>query len=397
MVNYNNNFSIDKDNKCNRRQHMKKRADGRFSSQIYLGVVDGKRKYKTVYGTTQKEVKQKVAELKIKIGKGVDISAADETFKTWADRFVLSKKAEGIGNSHYQNLNNFCNHLHEIHNKPLSSITSANIQSIIDNLALYHDGGKAPLSKRSLTGVKQFASQVYKMAIGARAVEYNPAEYVKIPKNASVTHRTAITEEQQKWIVDTPHRAQRAAMIMLYSGVRRGELLALTWKDINFKESTITVNKAVEFINNQPHIKEPKTQAGNRIVEIPQNLVDYLKAEFAQDRYTQVIHQINGKVCSQISFRRMWESYINTLAKKYGDENIPFETFTPHQLRHTFCTLLYAAEYSLMEAKNQMGHSDIKTTANIYTHLDKVSNSNRKGKLTKYLCKSNASQKEKKA
>lgn len=386
---------------------MKKRADGRFSSQIYLGEVDGKRKYKTVYGTTQKEVKQKVAELKIKLGKGVDISAADDTFKTWADRFLLSKKAEGVGNSHYSNLTNFCSHLETIHTMPINSISSADIQIVIDTLSIYHTGGKPPLSKRSLTGIKQFAGQVFKMAIGARIVEYNPAEYVKIPKTAAVTERTAITENQQQWIVDTPHRAQRAAMIMLYSGVRRGELLALTWNDINFSENTITINKAVEYIGNSPKIKSPKTKSGYRTIEIPENLTLFLQKEFKNDNCTQVIHMQNGGIFSKSSWQKMWNGYMLDLNVKYGykgnankyDPNKLqwlIEPFTPHQLRHTFCTLLYAAGYDLVEAKNQMGHADIQTTANIYTHLDKISNTRSKGKLSKYLCQSDASQVDKK-
>lgn len=384
---------------------MKKRADGRFSSQIYLGVVDGKRKYKTVYGTTQKEVKQKVAELKIKMGKGVDISAADETFEVWADRFLLSKQAEGVGYAYTVNLKNDNKHLMPIHDKPISNITSIEIQSIIDSLALYHNDGKKPLSKRSLLGIKQFAGQVFKMAIGTRAVDYNPAEYVKIPRTASVAKRTAITEEQQDWIVNTPHRAQRAAMIMLYSGVRRGELLALTWGDIDLKNNTITINKAVEYICNKPSVKSPKSNAGNRIIEIPQNLSDFLIEEKKKDRCTQVIHMKDGNIFSKSSWGKMWSSYMKDLNIKYGYNNtiskhnpkgteFLIETFTPHQLRHTFCTLLHAAGYDLIEARNQMGHSEIQTTANIYTHLDKISESNRKGKLTKYLCKSDASQKE---
>ena len=83
---------------------------------------------------------------------------------------------------------------------------------------------------------------------------------------------------------------------------------------------------------------------------------------------------------------------------KYGSRKLPMmiEPFTPHQLRHTFCTFLYAAGYSAIEAKYQMGHSNIQTTVNIYTHLDKANKRESKGKLTKYLCQYDASNANKK-
>lgn len=72
----------------------KKRADGRIAVQVYLGTVDGKRKYKTVYGKTQKEANEKAEELKISIRKGLDVSSSNDSFKTWAEYWLSSKKNE---------------------------------------------------------------------------------------------------------------------------------------------------------------------------------------------------------------------------------------------------------------------------------------------------------------
>ena len=72
----------------------KKRSDGRIAVQVYLGTVDGKRKYKTVYGSTQKEADRKAEELKIKLNKGIDITKEKDSFTTWMNYFLESKRTE---------------------------------------------------------------------------------------------------------------------------------------------------------------------------------------------------------------------------------------------------------------------------------------------------------------
>lgn len=385
---------------------MKRRKDGLFAAQVYLGSEpvlgeDGKpiydeygkaktkRKYKTIYGKTQKEVKSKATELRLKIGKGIDIAAAEESFLVWSERYIKGKQAEGAGYKHVANMKVFHGHLTAIHGTALEKVKASDIQEIINALAVHHDG-KRPLSKRTLTGIKQYAAQVYKMAIGARVVDYNPATYVTIPKNASVTHRTAIAEEQQVWVRETPHRAQTAAMVMLYSGLRIGEALALTWADVDFEEATITVSKSITVEGATLKIKSPKTEAGNRIVDVPDTLIGYLQNIKGMGYTTLVIPAKNGGHFKLTGWYYVWDRYMDTLQDKYED----FERFTPHQLRHTFCTLLYAAGYSLIEARDQMGHKDIQTTANIYTHLDKLTGRKTKGKLTRFLNQYDASKDE---
>ncbi len=191
-------------------------------------------------------------------------------------------------------------------------------------------------------------------------------------------------------------------MIMLYSGLRRGELVALTWNDIDFKNKTIRVNKAVEYINNTPIVKNmTKTQAGMRLISIPDVLVKYLMTV----KRTSII--VCGKMMTGGCFRRMWDSYMNTLnsiygafgnnketQKKNGERKSRFapgglpiviDTFTPHQLRHTYASMLYKAGIDVLTAKDQLGHSDIKTTLNIYTHLDSIYKTHSMNKLNDYI------------
>lgn len=402
---------------------MKKRKDGRYASQVFVGWKDklGKdgapvldesgepvkvRHYISVYGATQKEVRMKAEELRIKKGKGIDVVSANDAFSIWADRYLESKAKEGVSFSCMQGAKTWRNHLSALDDIPISKVTAAQVQAIVDRLADYHEG-KPPMSKRTLTGVKQTAWRVFNEAAALRVIEYNPAEYVTIPKNAAERHRNAISEEQQRWIRETPHVMQIGAMIMLYAGLRRGELLALTWNDIDFSDGVIHVSKAVEYANGRPSIKKTKTAAGMRTVKMPQVLSDYLAAARKRINTLQVIPGRKGTLIKQTAWRTSWTGYMQYLNIVHGysseetkdvespaELEMKIETFTPHQLRHTYVTLLYLAGVDVMTARDQAGHTDIKTTLGIYTHLDKKYKRDSMSKLDEYLCRSDTGQEE---
>ncbi|MEG2652996.1 MAG: site-specific integrase, partial [Ruthenibacterium sp.] len=227
---------------------------------------------------------------------------------------------------------------------------------------------------------------------------------VTVPNGAGKLQREALTAEQQQMVTDTEHRAQLAAMLMMYSGLRRGEATALTWADVDLKAGTIRVNKAVEYVSGQPRVKTTKTEAGIRTVNVPQALVTYLTGH-KDENCLYVLHTKAGAMYSAQAWRTLWSSYMTDLNVKYGyhDEvnkyanrkkengeergtlTMRIKTFTPHQLRHTFCTLLYLSGVDVMTARDQMGHSNIQTTMSIYTHLDKQYKRNSMQKLDEYL------------
>lgn len=387
------------------------RKDGRLSAQIYLGLIDGKRKYKTLYARTQKELDSKVLETKLRLKKGIDISSERETFKQWADKW-LKLKAQEVSAGRLVTYKCCLKKLERLYPLPITKICTSDIQEIILELSQFNGNTQKPSSKKSLIDIKNTASQIMRLAIENRIMDYNPATAVKIPQHQQSNERRALTEEEQSWIINTPHRAQRAAMIMMFSGLRRGELIPLTWNDIDLESGTITVNKSVEFINGIARVKNTaKTVNSIRTVYIPKILIDFLKTQ-KKDNCILVCPSTTGNMMTSTGWKRMWESYLCDLNMKYGqpeDEvgkqikskfapvskelNIP--KFTAHWLRHTYITMLYFAGVDVLTVKEQAGHADIKTTMDIYTHLDKKYKKKSMDKLNDYLnnkCKSVASQ-----
>lgn len=115
------------------------------------------------------------------------------------------------------------------------------------------------------------------LAMDNRIIDYNPVCSVKIPKKQPKEEIRALTDEERQWIIDTPDFMQLPSMIMMYAGLRRGEIVALLWSDIDLMNRTISVNKSAEVINGKFTVKNStKTESGKRIVYIPKILSDYL-------------------------------------------------------------------------------------------------------------------------
>lgn len=377
-----------------------KRSDGRLQSKIYLGGG----KYKYVYASTQKELNKKIDEVKLKIGKGIDVTADRDTFGEWAERWLKLKKSE-VSNGRYNTYTYRVQNLTTLERINISKIRTADLQDIIIDMA---DRGYA---LKTIKDTRNAASQIFKLAIDNRVIDYNPAASVRLPSEAPRTDRRALTREEQQWIIDTPHRAQRAAMIMMFAGLRRGELIPLLWTDIDLENKTISVTKSVEIINGQSVVKDgAKTEAGVRTIYIPQVLADFLANE-QRGNNMLVCPSAKGQLMSDSGWKRMWDSYLAELNFKYGDfsgilvknkcgemvqyqkpksrfapDKIPFviPRITAHWLRHTFITLMYLAGVDVLTAKEQAGHADVQTTMSIYTHLDGIHKKKQINKLDEY-------------
>lgn len=378
------------------------RKDGLIAVQIYLGRDEsGKRKYKTVYGQTQKEADNKAAEIKDAMRKGVDFSAASDSFGSFAERWLKQKHRKNVSTNWYASYKAYVKQLgHYLEHIQIAKVSVDDIQTIIDDLSEINPNTGKPASKKHLLNITSTAKQIFDFAISRKAITYNPVADVELPIAQESQKRRALTDEEQRWICETEHRAKCAAMIMMYAGLRRGELIPLTWNDINLDDRTIAINKAVQLIKGKLEVKSSaKTDAGRRVIDIPQRLADYLRG--VQRNGVLVCANAKGTIHTDSSWTKMWESYLTDINFQQGDfgpfqkkpkskfdpGGVPFviPRFTAHWLRHTFCTMMYLAGVDILTAKNQMGHADIKTTLAIYTHLDSIHKRKSMSKLDDFL------------
>ena len=377
----------------------KKRADGRYCSQIYLGRDEnGKRKYKSVYAKTPAELKEKETSVRLQLGQGLDVLSQRDSFATWADDWLRLKEKEQITCRQMDNYRRAVKlWKEELPGYEIGQVRADDVERVL--IALSDQG----LAQRTVDLYRSAMRQIMRRAVG-RVIPTNPVEQVELAAvGRKAEQRRALTAEEQQWIWNTPHRAQPVAVIMMLSGLRRGELAALTWNDVDLKTRTITVNKTIEYDSNgMPTLRHvTKSDAGMRTVDIPQRLADYMAA-MPRDGLL-VIHSAKGEVMTATAWAKLWRSYMRELNIKYGtrtpadlermrsskpgpkvfDMTIP--PITMHWLRHTFCTLLYLAGVDVVQACAQLGHADVSPTLRIYTHLDAVHKRNSVDKLDAYL------------
>ena len=360
-----------------------RRSDGRYQASVYVGKDEnGKRKYQVVYGHTKKELEDKVFDVKSKLGKGIDIKASRDSFDFWGQKWIKYKQAD-ISASWLRNIKSYYKHLEPLYNLPISKLCASDIRDVLTDMVA------DDYSKRTIKAVYEVAVNVLDLAVENRVIDGNVFTRVKLPNKVKpADERRALSEEEQEWVRTTPHRAQTAAMIMMYAGLRRGELIPLQWSDIDLSAKTITVARFVEITSNQAKLKNyGKTDSAKRVVYIPDVLVEYLAAQSRSGFL--VCPSAKGNMLSNTAWRRMWDSYLSVLNFEHGNFDklvngkkpksrfqpggVPMviEPFTAHCLRHTFITMMYLAGVDVMTAKEQAGHKDISTTLKIYTHLDK--------------------------
>lgn len=140
----------------------------------------------------------------------------------------------------------------------------------------------------------------------------------------------------------------------LYTGLRKGELLALEWKDVDITNRTITVNKSLYHDNNHPRVKLPKTQTSIATIPILDVLLKKIKPSSGL-----VFPDDDGGYLSHSRFEKKWHTYCEQSGV----------TATPHQFRHAYATMLFEAGIPPEEAQALLRHAQLSTTMDIYTDL----------------------------
>lgn len=360
---------------------MKQRKDGRYETKVYLGKIDGKPKYKSVMGNSPAEVNKKAAELRVLLGQGVRVND-DKSFSVWADRYLAQVEQTVLPEWYQLQKTRARVWQEEFGNISVEKILPADCQEILNDIAksnpYYPD---KPTSHKTLVEYKNILCRIFDYCIQNRILTFNSANYIVIPKTAKKGKRNAITDAEIKAIQNTPHKLQTVCLISIFCGLRRGELAALTWNDIDFDKNVINVNKAVNPKDNS--IKLPKTEAGIRSVPMPDVLREHL---LNVKKENVLVLENNGRPFTNNDWQVKWDSYLNEIKKTQG---IAIDA-TFHCLRHTYCTLLYEAGVDVLEAKEFMGHSTIQTTLGIYTHLRNTKRNKSIVKLNEMLSPENS-------
>lgn len=319
----------------------------------------------------------------------------------WLEQRKLNLKYS-YKNENYSMVRHIIKHIGD---KKVADISPADIDVMVAALSADNPNTHKPASKSFLDKLVNITRSIFDMAVDNHIITVNPIRSTKqiVPKNAPKKDVTAISREQQELIVNTPHRCQTAALIMMLAGLRVSELLALEWCNVDLKNGLLRVTQHAVRVDSNKFAIESATKNGHcRCVPIPSVLAIFLLHSKKNAISPLVFPKTDGNLNTPSSWKSAWTSYMNTLNYEYYTKEFPgiskFDpngypkmiNINPHQLRHTYATLHYEAGTDPLTTSKLLGHSGVQLTLDTYTHLDeqykKLDISNFNNFLTDEFC-----------
>lgn len=360
------------------------RKDGRWYGAVQNGYNEnGKPKMITVYGKTEAETKRKLKE-KIKLINSNGLILQDSTIKNitveeYCTNWLKNVKINKLKPSSYDRKEmTLSNQVYPaIGMLQLSQLTIDDVQKMVNEL-------KNRLSYSTIKKAYEAINECCKYAIVRGDLQKNPCVGVSLPTNLKRQDGDIkfYTEEQIEVLLKqstikysngrNKYRLGYGIQFLLYTGLRIGEALALTWNDIDFQNKTVKVSKNLKQVKNRDNDNQgkykviiqdsTKTSSGSRIVPLNNKAIEalnYIKEITGQFKYvfsTETGNNVSGRTYDTM-FRKI-------------QENCKFkEIYGVHTLRHTFASLLFKKGVDVKTVSEILGHKDVSVTYNTYIHL----------------------------
>lgn len=245
---------------------------------------------------------------------------------------------------------------------------------------------------------KFYTSKLLDYAVSIELINDNPMKKTIMPK---IQHEKKdvpfYSKEELKQFLGYAKefdegRAYTFFRILAYTGLRKGEAFALTWEDIDFTDSVLSVNKTIaRGINSKLTINRPKTKKSFRTISLDAETLSILRSWKKQQKINQMKlgHPVTKD--NQLIFCSQENTLLNATRDRGWLEHIykrapkDFKRISSHGFRHTHASLLFEAGATIKEVQDRLGHSDISTTMNIYTHVTEAIKEQVADKFSAYM------------
>ena len=349
---------------------IRQRPDGRWEARYTLGrdPGTGKQVQKSIYGATQKEVRQRLQQVQVDIDRGLYTEPSRMTVGQWLDvwqeEYLTSVKP--LTRVKYETLA-------RVHIKPhlgavkLSALTAPMIQK------LYNDELRAGAAVKSVKCLHGGLHKALSQAVKLGYMPFNPADACDLPTlpQREVAHMEDDTVQRFLQAVKG-HKYERLYITTLFTGMRQGEILGLTWDNVDFSTNTLTIAHQLQKIDKQYTLVPLKTNKSRTIAAAP-FVMDLLRIQ--QRHQKEMRLRLGGA----------WQNPLNlvftnelggclvagTVYKNFKAlaGEIQMDALRFHDLRHTFATLSIQNGDDTKTVQNNLGHSTPSTTLGIYAHV----------------------------
>ncbi len=370
---------------------MSKRANGDGalyydkSKKIYRGQVvigydeNGKQKRKSVSGKNPTEVKQKLKQIEYQVFSGDFRDESSITIYHLAKQMIDDR----LNNNEIKEATYQCNkatldRLKSIYNTPLQQVTETQIRAFLQSQLDY--------SQSILNKDYDLLKRTFEEAVERNIIVKSPMTRIKKPKSKQKSEKVrALTIEEQKKLTNLLQtkdiKYSNQMLLQMFTGMRMGEINALTVKDINFNFNTISIGKTITRGEKGKALlgETTKTDAGNRTIPITDNIKPVLLdcVRFVDKGLLFTTEQGGMITSNQVNME------LSRALTKYDviDKSVKGKV-TCHSLRHTYATRCIEAGMSAKVLQTLLGHTDIKVTMNTYCDAFEQFQAN---DITKYL------------
>ena len=358
----------------------RKRKDGQKAFQLIAELppdpLTGKRqrKYATIIGS-KKEAEKALHKLIDELQYGEYIDRSDITVEAWMQEWLELYIKNTISPTTYvsyvDNMNNYI--FPTLGKVQLQNLSTSQIQKLINTLSNCSPRSGKPMSPKTVKNIFLNINAAMEKAELLGMIRKNPCKYVVLPKVPRPVGTAYDEEEIQKLLTASKGTDLELPLyIEVCLGLRRGELLALKYSAIDWDNNTLSILESRVTAGNEVIVKSPKTHSGKRDLIVPAHLMKMLHKKhvwYMQQKlllggdFTDsdlIICQPNGKPFHPDHFAKKFRK----LLKDHGLRKIRF-----HDLRHTNASLMIASGIDIKVAQQRLGHSDVTTTLNIYSHV----------------------------
>ena len=353
---------------------IRQRANGLWEARYTVGrdPGTGKQIQRSVYGSTQKEVRQKLAQITASIDKGVYQTPNKVTVAAWMEEWLATfcaNKVKPLTLSSYSAM--IRNHIvPAIGAVELQAVKGAHIQR------LYNSMTAAGLSGKTVKNVGAILHKAFSVAMKQGIIAANPSDGAELPKTEHKDIHPLADDEIPRFLAAIDESPMRNAYALcLFAGLREGECLGLSWGQVDFERGRITVSQQLqkEKAKGAKYYIAPTTKSGKpRTIEPPPIAFEYLRAE----RVKQLENRLRaGPAWSNpddlvFTDEAGGHYAIHTFYKRFKAiaTSIGRPDARPHDLRHTAATVAIASGADIKSVQDLLGHATASFTLNVYAH-----------------------------
>ena len=340
-----------------------------YEARVTVGYdpATGKQKQKSITGKTQTEVRRKMSEMIFEVDHGTYTDSSKQTLSQWLDAWLETYVKGTVKPYTLDSYTSLCN----THVKPalgylrLDQLSPVQIQTVYNDL--YRSGKLSAKTIKNLHGVLHMALD---RAVRLGLISANPTDLCELPK-AEKRDMTVLEQSDVKKLIDIWHgdRFERIYLVTLFTGMRQGEVLGLTWDCVDFKLGGIYVNKQLTKTQQVggEYCLAPTKNSQSRFIFAAPTVMEILRKQWIeqQGKPNEWNLVFTNEIGGHLTHRTVYKGF-KASVRALGLDGVRF-----HDLRHTFAVASLEAGDDIKTVQENLGHASAAFTMNVYAHASR--------------------------